>query len=355
MINSVIIGTGSEIPKKHMPNSAFLNHVFYNKKGEKIEKPSHEIIAKLEQISGIKGRRYVSDDRDTADLGVAAARKAIENSGIGDGDIDGILVAHNFGNIAPGETHGNLLPNLAAIIKNRLGISNYKCPAVDVLFGCPGWLEALIMAHQYIKAGSADNILVVGVELISRVLDFNDLDSMLFGDGAGAVILSRIEEPTTRGILGHQTFSHCKEEVHYLKMGPNTEEGKQGVLSPKMNGRNVFKYGMNYLPEVITDALNKSNISLHDIDKMLFHQANEKMIRQISRQLLDKHHISTDLERLVPFMVQETGNSSVATIPTMMDFILHNRLGDHHINPGDHLVMASVGAGMHCNALVYKA
>ena len=338
-----------------MPNSAFLDHVFYDKKGKKIVKPTSEIIAKLEQISGIKGRRYVSDDMDTADLAVAAALKAIDDTGLSAESIDGILVAHNFGNLEPGSSHGNLLPNLAAHVKNRLGIKNHKCPAIDLLFGCPGWLEALIVGHQYIKAGTSKNLLIVGVELISRVLDFNDLDSMLFGDGAGAVILSAVEEDQPRGILSHTTYSHCNDEAGYLYGGKNTQAGREDVWSPKMDGRKVFRYGMTYLPKVITESLENANLQLHEVDKLLFHQANEKMIRQISRQLLDQHNLSVDIEDLVPFIVQDTGNSSVATIPTMMDYMRKGILGLHAIQRGDNLVMASVGAGMHCNSLVYRA
>jgi len=338
-----------------MPNSAFLDHVFYDKKGKKIEKPSSEIIAKLEQISGIKGRRYVGDDRDTADLAVAAAEKAIADSSIPAESLDGIIVAHNFGNLEPGSSHGNLLPNLAAHVKNRLGITNHKCPAIDLLFGCPGWLEALIVGHQYIKAGTSKNILIVGVELISRVLDFNDLDSMLFGDGAGAVVLSAIDEDRPRGILSHTTYSHCNEEAHYLYGGKNTEPGREDVWSPKMDGRKVFRYGMTYLPSVITESIQEAGLELKEINKVLFHQANEKMIRQISRQLLDNHNLSVDIEDLVPFIVQDTGNSSVATIPTMMDYMRKGKLGHHAIQGNDNLVMASVGAGMHCNSVVYRA
>ena len=338
-----------------MPNSAFLDHVFYDKKGQKIEKPSSEIIAKLEQISGIKGRRYVSDDMDTADLAVAAAKKALQDSGLASESIDGIIVAHNFGNLEPGSSHGNLLPNLAALVKNRLNIKNHKCPAIDLLFGCPGWLEALIVGHQYIKAGTSKNLLIVGVELISRVLDFNDLDSMLFGDGAGAVILSAVDEEEPRGLLAHTTYSHCNDEANYLYGGKNTEPGREDVWSPKMDGRKVFRYGMRYLPEVITESLEAANLQLHEVDKLLFHQANEKMIRQISRQLLDKHDLTVEVEDLVPFIVQDTGNSSVATIPTMMDFMRKGKLGQHSIKSGDNLLMASVGAGMHCNSVVYKA
>lgn len=337
-----------------MPNSAFLDNVFYDKHGQKIEKSTEEIIAKLEQISGIKGRRYVSDDMDTADLAVAAGRKAIIDAGIEDDHIDGLIVAHNFGNLEPGSSHGNLLPNLAAVVKHRLDLHNPKCPAIDLLFGCPGWLEALIVAHQYIKAGTSQNILVIGVELISRVLDFNDLDSMLFGDGAGAVVLSAREESHHRGILAHTTYSHCNEEMHYLRGEKCTQVGREDVWSPKMDGRNVFRYGMTYLPQVIIESLDAAHLELSDVSKMLFHQANEKMIRQIARQLLSKYQITTKIDELVPFMVQDTGNSSVATIPTMLDFMRKELLGKHILTPNNHLVMASVGAGMHCNSLVYK-
>jgi len=354
-INSIITGTGSAIPANRVPNSAFLNNKFIGKDGKPVTKNPQQVIDKLEQISGIRERKYIGDDQDTAALGARAGERAIEDAGINKENIDGIIVAHNFGNIQPGDHQGQMIPNLAAVVKHRLGIHNHKCFAYDVLFGCPGWLESMIIAHQYLQLGKATNLLVVGVEVISRILDPHDLDSMLFGDGAGATIVSGIKEDSKRGLLAHNTYSHCMEELDYLKMGCAVAKDGQDILSPKMNGRGVFKYGMTYLPQLITETLGDANVEIKDVSKFLFHQANEKMIMKISQQLLSQYEIDTPMEDLVPFMVQETGNSSVATIPTMIDFINHDRLLPHTINTNDNIVMTSVGAGMHCNCLIYKA
>ena len=353
MINSVITGTGSAIPANKVPNSAFLKNTFKDKTGNVITKKPEEVIAKLEQISGIRQRKYIGENQDTADLGARAAMRAIANAKIDKDAIDGLIVAHNFGNIKPGGHQGHLVPNLAAVIKNRLGIKNHRCFAYDVLFGCPGWLEAMIIAHQYLQCGRFKNILVVGVEVISRILDPEDLDSMLFGDGAGATLLSAVEEENQRGIIDHNTYSHCNEELDFLVMGcVPTKNGN--MLSPKMNGRQVFKYGMTHLPSLIAECLASAEIEVKDVTKFLFHQANEKMIMAISKQLLKQHNVDTKLEDLVPYTVHETGNSSVATIPTLIDQIRRNQLLPHELIKGNYTVMASVGAGMHCNCLVYK-
>ena len=352
-INSIITGTGRFLPEKRVPNSYFLQNVFHDKSGNKIDKPNESIIKKLEEISGIRERKYIGDSQDSAELATGAALRAIEDSGLSKESIDGIICAHNFGNLLPGESQGRLLPNLGAVVKARLDIQNHRCFSYDILFGCPGWLEGMIIAHQYIQSGSAENILVIGVEVISRLLDPGDLDSMLFGDGAGATILSRKTESHKRGILGHNTYSHCGEELDYLKMG-YSPSSQVDFLTPKMQGRSVYRYGVTHIPNLIDECFTKFNLDPHTFTKFLFHQANEKMIKAIAAHIFKQYDIKTSIDDLVPFTVQETGNASVATIPTLLDEILKSRLDGHSLDPGQNVVMASVGAGMHCNCLAYQ-
>lgn len=352
--NSVILSAGSYLPEKRVANDDFLDAVFYYENGEPIQKANRLIIEKLQQISGIRERRYVEDDHDTAQMAAIASQRAIEQAGIDPETIDGIILAHNFGNIPPGAHQGHLIPNLAAIVKGRIGIKNPACFAFDVLYGCPGWLKALNLARQHIVADGLKHVLVIGVEVITRILDPHDLDTMLFGDGAGAVILSREESTEKRGILSYQAFSHCDGELEFLKMGHSYRENGQAVeIHPKMQGKRVYRYGVEQVPVLIGNCLEKAGIDIRQVSKFLMHQANEKMIYAIAENLFKRHGVKGDLEKLVPLTINFTGNSSVATIPTLLDLILRGQLPPHEIKSGDVLVMGSVGAGMHANALVY--
>ena len=353
-VRSVISGIGSYFPSRKVTNDDFLHHEFYTRDGKKVEKSTENIVEKLRQISGIQERRYIGDEEDSATLAAHAARNALSDAGMDSETLDGIIVAHNFGNILPGSSSGHLIPNLAAIMKGRLGISNPRIFAYDVLFGCPGWLEAMIIAHQYLLNGRAKNILVVGVEVISRLLDPHDMDSMLFGDGAGAAILSAVEDPDQGGVLSHLTFSHCNEELEFLRMGPSNNPEAAPILSPKMQGQKVFRYGIEHMPHLITECLRMAEVPVQEVSKFLFHQANEKMILRIAENLLSKQEMKKTASELVPINVHYTGNSSVATIPTMIDLIKRGKMENHQINNGDITVMASVGAGMHCNCMVYQ-
>lgn len=353
-LRSVISGIGSYFPSRRVTNQDFLNHEFYTRTGKKVEKSTENIVEKLRQISGIRERRYIGEEEDTASLAAEAARNALIDANIDGENLDGIIVAHNFGNILPGSSTGHLIPNLAAVMKGRLGISNPKIFAYDILFGCPGWLEAMIIAHQYLLNGRAKNILVVGVEVISRILDPHDMDSMLFGDGAGAAVLSAKEDSEQGGVLSYLTFSHCNEELDFLRMGPSNKPGAEPMLSPKMQGQKVFRYGIRHMPTLITECLAQAQVSVHEISKFLFHQANEKMILRIAENLLAKQEVDRDASELVPINMHYTGNSSVATIPTMIDLIKRGMMENHSIKNGDITVLASVGAGMHCNCMVYQ-
>lgn len=350
-INSLIESSGSYLPEKVISNHFFLNHTFLDSSGNPIPKSNDAIITKLEEITQIEERRY-ENKLNTRQMACRASEAALKESSIDREKLGGIIVAHNFGDIESSETQGHMIPNLAAKVKHELGIKNPKCFAFDVLFGCPGWLLALDQAHQYIQNGVTDSILVIGVESLSRIVDPNDIDAMLFGDGAGAVILKAEKEEEKRGILAYEGYSDCGEEIDYLKMDhPRSGESKD--LYIRMVGRSVFKYAVNTVPQVITECLQSVKVPFKDISKFLFHQANGKMLDAIGSKLAELNNAGCIKDK-VPLTLNKLGNTSVATIPTMIDMIMKKEMNGFAFTKGEKVVMASVGAGMHANCLVYQ-
>lgn len=356
-INSIITGTGSYIPNIKLRNTDFQGHSFFNARGEKITKPTSQIVKKVGEISEIEERRYADDDEDTAHLATKAAEAALQSAGLDGEELDTILVAHNSGNMEADGRGSRLIPNLASMVKSRLKIKNPRVVATDIIFGCPGWIQGLIMAHQAIKSSMEQRILVIGVDALSRMLDPHDMDSMLFSDGAGAVVLEAKEEEEERGILSYQAFSDCIEGVDYLYMDKsyNADESKSPALTIKMSGKHVYKYAVNTLPGLIAEVIQKAGVPFSKVSKFLFHQANGKMIRAIGEKLFRQEGVDLcKLESTVPLTVKEYGNSSVATIPTLLDLIMKGKKEGHQIDEGDTVVMTSVGAGMTSNSMVYK-
>lgn len=350
-----IIGSGAYIPKVVVPNEAFLGHTFFKPTGELIQKDTNEIIRKLADISEIEERRYASEGIDNATMGYHASRQALDQSGIDKESLDQIIFAHNFGNVGASQPHGDLLPNLAARVKHKLGITNNRCVAYDILFGCPGWLQGIIQGHLYIKAGAAKRVLVIGSELMSRTVDQHDLDSMLFSDGAGATIIEGVESANSSGILSHVTVSDCGEEVGYLYSGAsNNPVSRQPFCTPKMNGKNVYKYSLQKVPAAIKYCLGEAGIPLKEVSKILIHQANGKMIKQIVQKLYDEEGLGKVPESVMPLTVSKLGNNSVATIPILLHMVRNGELDGVNLHEGEVVVMASVGAGMHANCVVYR-
>ncbi len=355
-MTTFIKGTGTTLPALVIPNSHFLNHTFYDSHGVKNEKKASEIIEKLEAITGITERRYVPFDQDSIPLMAETALKTIKNAGLNPSDLSGIIVAHNAGNMVVGSKTFHTVPNMAACLKNAIQCENHECYAYDTLFGCPGWIQAVIQAHQSITCGESENVLVVGLEIASRLLDPHDLDSMILADGCGACIISKKNEKDAGGLLAYATFSHSQEDLRYIYLDKsNNAPALSGNCYFHMTGKDVYKYATQWMPKVIEKALNKANLTLSDVDLFLFHQANAKMLEAIARNLgklytVDDHFFEGKIPRTIEFL----GNTSVATIPTMLDLILKHELGDFSIKKGQKVVMASVGAGMHCNALVYQ-
>lgn len=353
-IKSVIIGTGSYVPGNIVPNSDFLEHSFYEKNGEPILRENAEIITKFQDITEIRERRYASPDQVTSDLGYMAAKDALNSSGTDPESLDYIIVAHNFGDISYGSTRPDVLPALASRIKFKLGIQNPDCVAYDLPFGCPGWLQAMIQADYFIRSGDARRVLVIGAELLSRVTDPHDRDTMIFADGAGATILEG-RENSEAGILTHKTQTHTSSEAYYLYSGPSSNpEMVSDDQYIKMEGRKIYEYALKNVPLVIQQALQKSGTDISKVNKVLVHQANGKMDEAILKRLFKLYKYPEVPHDVMPMTISTLGNSSVATIPTLLDLILKNRMEAHHIKPGDIVVFASVGAGMNINAMVYR-
>lgn len=355
-IYSVITGTGSYIPSRRIKNEDFLKNEFLEKDGSKINKSNQEIIDKLEEISTISERRYVTDDLVTSDIAFFAAEEAIKSANIDKEELDFIIVAHNFGDVKPDNKMLDIVPSLAARVKQKLAITSPYAVAYDLPFGCPGWLQAMIHANYFIKSGDVKKILIIGAEILSRVSDPHDRDSMLYGDGAGAIVLEAKESETPIGILAHKTRSDTLLHANMLYMGKsyNPADKTEGNPFMKMNGRKLYQYALETVPQAIKDCLDKSHTDLAEISKVLIHQANGKMDDAILARLYCLYDIKDIPENVMPMTINWLGNSSVATIPTLLDLILKDKFTGQQINNGDNLVFASVGAGMNINALIYK-
>ena len=353
-IYSVFKGTGSYIPPSCIKNEDFLDNEFYDANGYKFQKENEDIIDTFHKITGIKERRHVTDDLVTSDVAFFAAEKAIESAEIDREDLDYIIVAHNFGDVRNTNKHTDAVPSLASRVKHNLGIRNPYTVAYDMLFGCPGWLEAVIQADCYIKLGLAKKVLVIGAEVLSRVSDPHDIDSMLYADGAGAVILEARESETPIGIMGHKTRCDTLQHSSILRMGESYKAGEVPDIFLKMEGHGVYKYALGKVAEAIKTCLESCNTHLSEINKVLIHQANGKMDEAILKRLFKLYDIPELPEYIMPMTVEWLGNSSVATLPTLFDFVLNDKLTGYKIDKGDTIVFASVGAGMNINAMVYK-
>ena len=355
-IYSIITGTGSYIPNLQIKNIDFLEYEFYDEKGVRLEKSNQNIIDKFQEITTIEERRYISDDLLTSDIAYFAAIEAIKSAGIDKEELDYIILANNFGDTKAGSHVPDHVPCLAAKVKQKLEIKNPDTVAFDITFGCPGWLQGVINADYFIKSGDAKKILVIGAEVLSRVSDPHDRDSMLYADGAGAVILEAKESETPIGIITHKsrtdTLSHCG--LLHMGKSDNPDYEKTDDLFLKMNGRRLYQYALETVPQTVKACLEKGGISIESVKKVLIHQANGKMDDAILKRLFGLYNIVDIPKNVMPMTISTLGNTSVATLPTLFDLILKDNLDSHQINKNDILVFASVGAGMNINAVVYK-
>jgi 3-oxoacyl-[acyl-carrier-protein] synthase III len=354
-LNTVITGTGSYIPSRIIKNSQFTKQIFFEKDESKISSPGEEVVGKFRDITGIAERRWVTEDQTTSQIAAMAAEKSIEAAGIDKETIDHIIVGHNFGDVVQGTIQSDFLPSIASRVKHKLQIKNPSCIAYDLIFGCPGWIQGIIQADSYIRTGLAKRCLVIGAETLSRVVDIYDRDTMIFSDGAGACIVEGLTENEKRGILSSSMMNHAVEEAYYLYLGrSNKPESDPKIRYIKMHGRKIYEYSLSFVPSAMKAALDKTDIPIEKIKKVLLHQANEKMDEAIVKRFYRLFKVQADMQEVMPMNIHELGNSSVATVPTLYDMIIRGDLNGHQIKPGDHLIFASVGAGMNINAIVYK-
>jgi len=347
-----ITGTGSYIPSLTITNADFNDHHFLNLDGTTFNHDNTVIIEKFKAITGIEERRYATKELTTSNLAYFAAEKAIENAQIDKETLDYIIVAHNFGDLTHGQNQGDTLPSLATRVKHQLQIKNPKCVAYDLLFGCPGWLEGMIQANAFIKSGIAKKCLIIGAETLSRVVDDHDRDSMIYSDGAGAAIIENTENGGE--ILSHESATFANEEANYLFFGgtynKNVENNTNYI---KMHGRKIYEFAVTHVPKAMASCLEKSNVKIDDIKKIFIHQANEKMDEAIVKRFYKLYDKKVP-NGIMPMSISKLGNSSVATIPTLLDLVRHGKLKNQEVRKGDVVIFASVGAGMNVNAMVYR-
>jgi len=210
----------------------------------------------------------------------------------------------------------------------------------------------MIQANAFIKSGIAKKCLVIGAETLSRVVDKYDRDSMIYSDGAGAVVVE--ETNGDGGILTHESATYTFDEAHFIYFGEtNNQEITDKRRYIKMHGRKIYEFALTNVPKAMKSCLEQSGVHINDLKKILIHQANEKM----DEAIVERFYKLYDMEMpqgIMPMTIDKLGNSSVATVPTLYDLILNGKLENQQINEGDVIMFASVGAGMNINAIVYK-
>lgn len=324
MKHAKILGTGSCAPEKILSNEDL----------EKIVETSDEWITTR---TGIKQRRIAEKDVYTSDMAYEASLKALESAGVSASELDGIIL----GTISP----DFIFPSTACILQSKLGCENIM--AFDLLAGCSGFLYALHVGNGMVSSGQAKKLLIVGAEVLSRIMDYQDRTTcILFGDGAGAVVLSESDEP---GVLSSCLNSDGDNwELLYMPGGgsriPATEESvKNRDHYLKMNGRDVYKVAVKSLETASIEAVKKANLSPGDIDLFIPHQANLRIIDAVRKRLdmsEDKVYVNLD----------KYGNTSSASVPIALD----EAIQAGKAKKGDNILTAAFGAGFTWGATLFR-
>ena len=315
---SRITGTGSYLPEK----------ILTNRDLESMVDTSDEWIRTR---TGITQRHIAHEDQVASDLALYACQNAMQAAGVTSKDIDLIIVATT--------TPDMIFPSTACILQNKLGIEN--CPAFDVQAVCSGFVYALATADMFVSSGKCRNALVVGSEIYSKILDWNDRSTcVLFGDGAGAVVLSQSDQP---GILS--THLHASGSHSNILSAPGSISGGkvQGTPYINMEGNAVFKFAVKVLEEVVQEAVAKNNLQSTDIDWLIPHQANIRIIQSTAKKLglpMDKVVVAVD----------KHGNTSAASIPLALDMAVR----DGRIQPGQLILLEGVGGGFTWGAVLLR-
>ncbi len=316
-----ITGTGSILPGERVSNQQLVERLA----GHGVETSDDWIVER----TGIRARHFASDEEQASDLATTAAMRALEAAGRKPGDIDLIIVATS--------TPDMIFPSTACIVQRKLGIQG--CPAFDVQAVCSGFVYGLTVADSLIRTGGARRALVIGTEIFSRILDFNDRTTcVLFGDGAGAVVLEASEVP---GILASEL--HADGRHVDILCTPGTVSGGKVIGDPllKMDGPAVFKMAVGVLESVARSVLDKAQRSAEDLDWLIPHQANIRIMHSTTKKLrlpLDKLIVTLD----------EHGNTSAASIPLALDAAVRGG----KVKPGDTVLLEGVGGGFTWGAVL---
>lgn len=318
MYHAKILGSGSYLPANRVTNDDLAQRI----------DTSDEWISSR---TGIKARHLAAEHEKTSDLAVEAARRALNDAQTDAAQIDLIIVAT--------ATPDMQFPSTATIVQNKLGISG--CPAFDVQAVCAGFMYALTTANAYIKSGMAQNVLVIGAEIFSRIVDWNDRSTcVLFGDGAGAVVLGRAE---AGGIL----HSRLHADGNYLDLlnVPAQMAGGQVCGSPfvKMDGPGVFKFAVKQLAAVAEEVLAEAGMTAADIDWIVPHQANRRIIESTAK------HLGLGMDKVI-LTVAEHANTSAASIPLALDAGIR----DGRIRRGQKLLLEGIGGGFAWGAVLLE-
>lgn len=355
-IYTKITGTGCYIPSRVIKNDYFKDFRFFDPSTKALfDKPNEEIISKFEEITNIKERRWIEEDKVTSNMAAEALQKAVASAEIDIETLDFIIVGTNFGDVNPGNISTDVLPAVASKVKALLKIKNPACVAHDVIAGCPGWTQAMIVADAYIRSGLYKRGAVIGADVLSRISDPHDRDSMIYADGAGAVIVERVDSDEPTGIISHSSRSDCDPYANLLFLAPSfNEELDRNDLYLKMLGHKLYVYAISYVPGVVKESIEKAGLQLSDIKKVLIHQANEKMDDSILKGVFKLYKEKNIPEGIMPMSIRRLGNSSAATVPTLLDLVVKGEMEGHEIKEGDYIILCSVGAGMNINSIIYK-
>jgi len=352
----VIAGTGSYLPDRVVENTEFLRNKFYLDYEKPIDPGDNaKTVEKFKAITDIGERRYVGDDLVASDIAGFAARRALDSSGIDGESLDYLIVAHNFGDVRNDNRRSDFVPSLAGRVKRKLEIANPRCVAYDLPFGCAGWLQGVIQTDYFLRSGDAKRAMVIGAETLSRVSDPCDRDSMLYSDGAGCAILEARTGDDPVGILGHASRSDALEHASLMWMGGSYDpDRRDGDLFLKMRGRKLYEYAVKTVPDLVHEVVRDAGMTLNDIHKILVHQANAKMNEAILKRLFQVEGRRDIPAGVMPMTISHLGNSSVATLPTVLDLMLAGKIDGQSVKSGDAVVFAAVGAGMNTNSMVYR-
>ncbi|MBW4001050.1 ketoacyl-ACP synthase III [Neisseria meningitidis] len=314
-----ISGTGSYLPANRVSNDDL---------AQKVDTSDEWITAR----TGIKFRHIAAENEKTSDLAAEAAHRALDAAGLDSGEIDLIIVAT--------ATPDMQFPSTATIVQQKLGITN-GCPAFDVQAVCAGFMYALTTANAYIKSGMAKNALVIGAETFSRIVDWNDRTTcVLFGDGAGAVVLSASDTP---GII----HSKLKADGNYLKLLNVPGQIACGKVSGSpyisMDGPGVFKFAVKMLAKIADEVISEAGYTAEQIDWIVPHQANRRIIESTAK------HLGLSMDKVV-LTVQDHGNTSAASIPLALD----TGIRSGQIKRGQNLLLEGIGGGFAWGAVLLQ-